>query len=108
MARKRGGLRRNALHQVAVADDCIDAVVDHGVIRPVVSGREEFLCNRHSHAVSESLTQWARCGFDSGDVRLGMPGCLAFPLPEILDVVKREVVAGKMEEAVEEHTAVPR
>jgi hypothetical protein len=42
----------------------------------------------------------------SGPVVLGMPGRATAELAELLDVVEREVVAGEIEQAVEEHRAV--
>ena len=38
---------------------------------------------------------------------LGVPGRRAHPLPEVLDVIERDAVAGEVQQAVEQHRRVP-
>ena len=46
-------------------------------------------------------------GFDAGGhVPLGMPGRFAAPLAETLDLVQRQIVAGQVQQAVEQHRTV--
>ena len=56
-AGERGGLVREALHQVAVRAHEPGPVVDHLVARAVVAGGEHPLRQREPHRVGEALTQ---------------------------------------------------
>ena len=57
--------------------------------------------------VRDPLAERAGGGLDAGGVAdFGMSGCLALPLPEVLDVVERQTVAAQVECRVEEHRRV--
>ena len=107
MAGQRGGLGGHAFHQVAVADDGPGAMVDHGVAVAVVGGRQLRFADRHAHRVGQALAE--RPGGDLHARRvavLGMARRLAAPLAELPDVVQRQVVAGDVQQAVEQGRAV--
>ena len=107
VAGERRGFGAHAFHQVAVADDRVRRVVDDGEARTVVSGGELRLGDRHADGVRQPLAERARRHLDARRVSaLRMPGCLAIPLAELLDVVERQIVAGQMQQAVEQHRAV--
>ena len=58
-------------------------------------------------ALREALPQRAGRGFDAGRrAELGMPRRLRVQLPEALQLVHRQVVAGEMQQRVEQHRAV--
>src|SRR5208282_4248179 len=60
-----------------------------------------------SNGVADALAERARGRLDAGDAPvLGMPGGSAAKLSELLDVVQRDVVAGEIEQAVEQHRAM--
>ena len=59
VAGDRRGLGRDALHQVAVGADRVDAVVDDLVARAVEALGEEALGDRHADAVREALAERA-------------------------------------------------
>ena len=62
----------------------------------------------HAHAHRKALAQRAGGHFDAGrEAVLGMPGRLAAPLPEVLDLVQREIVTGEMQQRIQQHGAVP-
>ena len=108
MPGQRGRLRGDALHEVAVADDRVGGVVDDFESGAVVARGELRFGDRHAHGIGEALPE--RTGRDLHARRmpaLGMPGRLAAPLAEVLDVVQREVVAGQVQQAVEQHRTVP-
>ena len=107
MAGDRRGLRRDALHQVAVRADRVDAAVDDLVVRPVVALGEEAVGDRHADAVREALAERAGRGLDAlGEEVLGMAGRARPPLAEPLQLLEREVVAGEMERRVLEDAGV--
>jgi hypothetical protein len=63
----------------------------------------EALGDGHADRVADALAKWPRRHLDTvGVAALGMPRCPASPLAERLDVVQREVVAGQVQQRVEE------
>src|SRR5882724_11051110 len=70
--------------------------------------RLEMLCrHRHPDAVAEALAERPGGSLDArSHAVLGMPRSSAPQLPEMLDVVQGQIVAGEIEQAVEEHRAV--
>ena len=108
MARQRGGLGRNPFHQIAVAHDSEDAMVQQiGVaLEPRL---HHALRERHADPVRESLPQGTGGGLHAGRVAVfGMPRSLRSPLPESLELIHRKVELEQMEERIEEHRGVPR
>ena len=107
VAGDRGGLLGDALHHVAVGADRVDPRVDDLVMRPVVAVGEEALRDRHPDAVREALAERPGRRLDAGGVApLGVAGRPRAPLPELLQVVEREVVAREMERRVLEDARV--
>src|SRR5688572_12374225 len=98
MPGQRGRLRGNAFHEVAVADDCVRGVVDDFEAGAVIARGELRFGDRHAHSIGEALPQ--RTGRDLNArsmTALRMSRCPAPPLPELLDVVEREVVTGQVQ-----------
>ena len=81
-------------------------MVDQGVAEPRV---QRALGNRHADGVGEPLAKRAGGGLDSGGVAvLGVARRLRAELAEALDLGQAHVlVAGQIEERVEQHRAVP-
>ena len=70
--------------------------------------RQVGLRDRHPHRRGESLAERSRGHLrPRGMAKLRMAGGLAFPLAEGADIVEGEVIAGQVEERVEEHRSVP-
>ncbi len=108
MPAERRRLARYPLHEVAVRDERVGAVRHDLVPGPVEVVGEVALGDRHAHGVREALTERARRHLDAGRAAaLRVAGRLAPPLAERLEVVEREVVAGEVEERVEERAPVP-
>ncbi len=104
---QRGGFRRDAFHQVAVADDAVSVMVDDLEAGAVVARRQMRLGHRHAHAVAEALAKRPGRHLDAGcEAALGVPGRDASPLAELLDLLQRQIVPGQMEQAVQQHRAV--
>ena len=69
--------------------------------RPIVTRRKLRFRNRHSYTVAESLPERAGGGFDARrQTTLRMSGRNAAPLAELFDLVKREIIAGDVQQAV--------
>src|SRR6186713_1463888 len=108
MAGERRRFRSDTFHQIAVADDAISMMIDDGVARSVIARGKMSLRYGESHPIAESLSQRAGRGFDPRrDSELGVSRCHAAPLPEPLDFVERQCVAGEMEQTVKQHRAMP-
>ena len=106
-ARKRADLVADALHEAAVAQEHVRAVVDDGEALAVELRAEELFGERHADAVGDALAERARRRLDArGDARLGVPRRPAAELAERLEVVHREVVARQMQERVLQHRPV--
>jgi len=107
VAGQRGGLGGDAFHQVAVADDGVDVVVNDLVAGAVEAGGQVGLGDGHAHAVGEALPQRAGGGLHAGrEAVFGMAWSAAAPLPEVHELLQGEVVAGEVQQAVEQHGAV--
>ena len=109
LAGERRRLRRDALHEVAVGADDVRAVVLHLC---AVALTQEALGHRQADAVGEALAQRAGRDLDArrdvDAVALGVARRDRAPLPELLDVVQRDVVAGQVQRRVQPHRAVAR
>ncbi len=98
---------RDPLHQAAVADEDVRAVIDDRVPGAVEFGREELLRERHADGVGEPLAQRAGRRLDAGrQAVLGVAGRLRMELTEALDLLDRKVVAGEVQQRVQQHRAV--
>ena len=107
-AGKRRRLVRDAFHQAAVSGKHVSAVIHDRVAGPVEFTREQRLGERHADRVGQSLPEWSRGRFDAGcDAHLRMPRRLAVQLPEAPEFVDRQVVAGEMQQSVQQHRAMP-
>ena len=96
---ERGGFVRDALHQVAVGRQKVRVVIDDRVPRPVEQRRQLRLGNRHADGVARALPERScRCFDARRDAVLGVARRAAAPLPELLDVLEREVVAGQIQQ----------
>ena len=108
MAGERGGLVRDALHQVAVAGDHEGAVVDDLVPRAVEARGEVPLGERHADGVGEALAERPGGGLDARGVAvLGVARVWLPNWRNCFSCVERQVVPGEVEQAVEQRRAVP-
>ena len=103
----RSSLRRDALHQVAVTADAVNVVVYDFVPWTIEMSRQIFFGNSHADRIAKTLAQRTGGRFDSRrEPTFWMSRSPAAPLPELLDVVKREIVTGKVQQTVKQHAAV--
>src|SRR3954454_21251822 len=107
VASKRCGFLRHTFHQIAVTADRVSVVVDNLVPGPVETSSEPCLRDGHSNRVTESLPKRPGSNFDADRVTaFGVSGRLASPFTETLQFVERQIIAGKMQQTVEQHRAV--
>ena len=101
------GLGGDTFHEVTVADVGVGAVVDDGVAGAVEARRQHALGDGHADRVGDARPERPSRDLDAGrEAVFGMAWRLAAPLAEVLDLVQGQVVAGEVEEAVEQHGGV--
>ena len=107
-AGERAGLVADPFHQAAVAEEHVGVVVDDVVAVAVELGGEELFRERHADGVGEALAERAGRRLDAGrDAELGMARRLAVQLAEVAQLREREVVAGQVQQRIQQHRAVP-
>src|SRR5512140_1973135 len=76
--------------------------------RPVIAGGQKSLGDGHPNPVAKSLSQRSGGYFDSrGDPALRMTRGFTAPLTKLLDLVKRKIVTGEMQQTVKKHRTMP-
>jgi hypothetical protein len=79
-------------------------MVHHLMAGPVVASGEHLLGDRHADRVADALAERAGGDLDARGlplaVELGVPRGLGSPLPELLEVLHREVVAREVQRRV--------
>ncbi len=106
-AGQRADLVGYAFHQAAIAEEHIGVVVDDLMTRLIELRRHDFLRQGEAHGVGQALTQRTGGGLDAGGVaELRMARGLAVQLAEVLQVVDGQVVAGQVQQRVDQHRAV--
>src|SRR5450830_80937 len=109
MSRERRRLRRDAFNQIAVTRDPINKIVDNIEVGAIVSGGHVFLSDRHTDAVGKSLPERTRRRLNAGcKMKLRVPGGFAPELTKTFQIVKGEIIACQMKQAVEEHRSMSR
>ena len=99
MAGQRRRLAGDALHQIAVAANRVDVVIEQRETRPIVMRAEEPRRDRHADTVAAALAERPGGGLDAGGMAVfRMPGRDAVELAEIFDVI--EAHCGKISDAL--------
>ena len=98
---------RNAFHHAAIAHERIGEVVNDVVTRTVELRRQGLLSNRHTHSVCNTLTQRAGGGFyASGVAHFRVTWSFGVQLTEVFQLFDRQIVAGEVQQAIDQHRAV--
>ncbi len=105
----RGGLVRDALHEIAVGADEPRAVVDDLVAGAVVPGGQHRLGEGEPDRVGETLTERTGGDLDArGVAPFGVAGRLGAELAEAPELLDGQVVAAQVQQRVQEHRRVTR
>ena len=97
----------DALHQAAVAQEGVGVVVHDLVAVAVEFAGQQLLGQRHADRVGDALAERAGGGLDAGGVAVfGVAGGLAVELAEALQLGDRQVVAGQVQQRVDQHRAM--
>ena len=106
-AGQRAGFMRDAFHQAAVAKEHVGRVIDDLMVRLVELGRQHLFGNSEADGVGDALTERAGGRLDAGCVAdFRVAGGTRAELAEILQIVDRQVVAGQVQQRVDQHRAM--
>jgi len=106
-AGERTHLVADALHQTTVAEKRVGEMVHHGVAGAVEFARELFLGQRHAHGIADALAQRAGGGLHTRrHAHFGVARRLAVQLAKGLDLAHGQVVAGEVQQRIDQHGAV--
>ena len=98
---------RYAFHQAAVAHKDVGVVIDDVQTVFIKFGGKDFFCQCHAHCVGNALSQRAGRGFHAVGVAVfGVAGGFAVQLAEVFQVFNAQVVAGQVQQAVQQHGRV--
>ena len=97
----------DAFHHAAIAEEGVGVVVDDLVAIAVELGGHDLFRQGEAHGVGDALAQGTGGGLDARGVAVfGVARGLAVQLTEILQVVDGQVVAGQVQQRIDEHGAV--
>ena len=106
-ARERARLVRDALHEAAVAAEEIGVVIDDRRLGAVELRRERALRERHADRVRDALAERPGRRLDARrHADLGVARGLAVQLAEVAQLAHRQVVAGEVQQRVDQHRAM--
>ena len=108
-AGQRCRFAREPFHHVAVAGEHVGVVVHHLVLRSIERGRQPAFGDCQAEGIAEPLAERAGGHLHARRAAaLGMARRPAAPLPELLQVVERQVVTRQVEQAVEQRARMTR
>ena len=97
----------NAFHHAAITQENVGVVVNDVVPWTVELRRHDFFSQGKTHGVGQALAQWTGGGLDArGVTEFRVTRGAAVQLAELLQVVDRQVVAGQVQQRVDQHRAV--
>ena len=97
----------NAFHHAAIAQEHIGLVIDDVVAGTVELRRQDFFRQGETHGIGQALAQRAGGGFHTrGVAEFRVARGTAVQLAEVLQVVDRQIVAGQVQQRVDQHRAM--
>ncbi len=99
---------RQPLHQAAVTDEGPGKMIDYRRAATVEACSENLFGQRHADRIRQALRERAGgCLHAWRDADLGVTGRPGVKLAKIAQLFKRQVVAGQMQQRIQQHRAVP-
>ena len=106
-ARQRAGLMGNTFHEAAVAQEYVRIMIDDIEAGTVKLRGKNFFRQRHPHRIGNTLPQRSGSGFHARRISVfRMAGSLGMKLAEALDFLHRQVVAGEVQQGINQHRAM--
>ena len=101
------GFVADTFHQAAVAHEHIGVVIHHRMAFAVELLGQQLFSQRHADGIGNALAERARSGFHAGrDAVFGVARSLAVQLAEILQLLHRQLVAGQVQQGINQHRTV--
>ena len=106
-AGQRANFVGNAFHHAAITQEHVGVVIDNVMARTVELRAHDFFGQGKAHSVGQALTQRASGGFNARRVaQLRVARGAAVQLAEVFQVVDRQVIAGQVQQRVDQHRTV--
>ena len=97
----------NTFHHAAIAQEHVGVVVYDVVAFTVELGCQDLFGQGEAHGVGDTLAEWASGGLDAWGVAIfGVARGAAVQLAETFEVIDGDVVAGQVQQRVDQHRAV--
>ena len=97
----------NAFHHAAITHENVGVVVDNVMAWTVELRAHDFFGQGEAHSVGQTLTQRASSGFNARRVaQLRVARGTAVQLTEVFQVFDRQVIAGQVQQRVNQHRTV--
>src|SRR5471030_1836679 len=94
----------NTFHHAAITQEHVGVVINDVVARTVELRRHDFFCQGKTYAVGQALAQWTGGGFNArGVAEFRVARGTAVQLAEVFQVIDRQVVAGQVQQRVNQH-----
>ena len=105
---QRAHLMRNAFHHAAIAHENVAVVIDNRKTLAIELRRQQLFGQRKTNRITDALPQRPGGRFNARRMTIfGMAGGFAAQLAEFLELIKRQVVTGEVQQRVEQHRTVP-
>jgi len=106
-AGQRSDFVGNAFHHAAITQEHVGVVIDDVVARTVELRAQDFFSQCETYGVGQALAQGTGGGLDAwGVAELRVTRSAAMQLAEALEVIDGDVVAGQVQQRVDQHRAV--
>ncbi len=107
MPRQRRRLMGDALHHITIRDDAVGVMIDDREAVAIETLRQHLLADGGSNAVGKSLPERTGRRRHAGCHKvLRMPRRPTAPLPEVHQLLHRQIVARQVEQRIEQHRSV--
>ena len=84
----------DAFHQTAITEERVGAVINQIVTGAVELRAENFLSQRHSHRITNTLTQRASGSFNAWRITVfRVARCFGVQLTEVFNLFNRQIIA---------------
>src|SRR5690554_7935970 len=95
------------LHETSITQECVGIVIDNRKFRFIELCCQDLLCSGHTDSVRKTLSKGTGGGLDTGGDRvLRVTGGLRVKLPEILELLKWQLIPAQVQQRIDKHGSV--
>jgi hypothetical protein len=109
MTSKGDGFGGDPLLEAAVTSESKNVLVKESMLRSVVFGGCHLSRKRIANSIGDSLAERTGRGLNTVSfIEFRVPWCLTVELAEVLHLIERKIVAGKVKPTIKEHRSMAR